>query len=130
MATKIQKRLYKVQTGECSYFTNVEANSVEEACQRAKQYLKLERPILGCTSEPIYEAGIGVETDKQDVSENGIFEIVIRGTDPALVDKMKKALGYLIPGPHINPEDGWDESLVGSSYPLKDVTDDLFVTSL
>lgn len=128
MATKIQKRLYKVQISECSSFSNVEASSIEEACQKAKQALKLKTPILGCTSEPIYEAGIGVDTDKQDVSETGIFEIVIRGTDPALVDKMKKALGYLIPGPHIDPEDGWDESLVGSSHPLKDVTDDLFVT--
>ena len=124
MAYKTDKRLYKVNVEKNLYFTGVEASSAEEACEEARKEFNVKQ-VVDCTSEPIYEASIGIDIDAEGASENGVFEITIKGTDEKLVDRLKKALGYLIPGPHQFDEAEWDESLCGSTYPLKQFIDDV-----
>lgn len=78
--------------------SNIEAASAEEA--KAKASKNMNEPLTMLNSEPIYETGIGVELDDGDSeSENGIFEINIKGTDCAKVDELKKILAFLINGP-------------------------------
>ena len=124
MAYKTNKRLYKVNVENNLYFTGVEASSAEEACEKAREEFKV-KSVVDCTSEPIFEASIGLDVDAEGASENGVFEITIKGTDEKLVDRLKKALGYLIPGPHQFDEEEWVESLCGSTYPLKQFVDDV-----
>ena len=58
-----------------------------------------KKPLVALDSEPIYETSINVELDGDDVkSENGIFEISIKGTDYAKVDELKKLLAFVMNG--------------------------------
>ena len=67
--------------------------------------LILDEPIAMLDSEPIYESSIGVELDDGDSdSENGIFEISIKGTDQSKVDEFMKYLACLINGMPIEYE--------------------------
>lgn len=124
MAYKTDKRLYRVNVEKNLYFSGVEASSAEEACEEARKEFNVKQ-VVDCTSEPIYEASIGLNVDAEGASENGVFEITIKGTDEKLVDRLKKALGYLIPGPHQFDEKEWDESLCGTTYPIKKFCEDV-----
>ena len=71
------------------------ATAVEAAADATKD---MNEQLVKLDSEPIYETGIGVELDNDSESENGIFEINIRGTDCKKVDELKKLLAFLING--------------------------------
>ena len=77
--------------------SHIEASTAAEAETTAKK--NINEPLVMLDSEPIYETGIGVElADSDSESENGIFEINIKGTDCAKVDELKKILAFLING--------------------------------
>lgn len=71
------------------------ATAVEAAADATKD---MNEQLVKLDSEPIYETDIGVELDNDSESENGIFEINIRGTDCKKVDELKKLLAFLING--------------------------------
>ena len=71
------------------------ATAVEAAAEATKD---MNEQLVKLDSEPIYETDIGVELDNDSESENGIFEINIRGTDCKKVDELKKLLTFLING--------------------------------
>ena len=71
------------------------ATAVEAAAEATKD---MNEQLVKLDSEPIYETDIGVELDSDSGSENGIFEINIRGTDCKKVDELKKLLAFLING--------------------------------
>lgn len=71
------------------------ATAVEAAAEATKD---MNEQLVKLDSEPIYETDIGVELDNDSESENGIFEINIRGTDCKKVDELKKLLAFLING--------------------------------
>lgn len=77
--------------------SHIEAPTAAEAETEATK--NMNEPLVMLDSEPIYETSIGVELDDGDSeSENGIFEINIRGTDRAKVDELKKLLAFLMNG--------------------------------
>ena len=71
------------------------ATAVEAAAEATKD---MNEQLVKLDSEPIYETDIGVELDSDSESENGIFEISIKGTDCKKVDELKKLLAFLING--------------------------------
>lgn len=99
MSKLTTNRLWTAGFGKDKNFrvSNIEAASAEEA--KAKASKNMDEPLTMLDSEPIYEAGIGVELDDGDSeSGNGIFDITIRGTDNAKVDELKKILAFIISG--------------------------------
>ena len=71
------------------------ATAVEAAAEATKD---MNEQLVKLDSEPIYETDIGVELDSDSESENGIFEINIKGTDCKKVDELKKLLAFMING--------------------------------
>lgn len=97
MAIQQKTRLFKVTQGECIHLCGIEATDAEEAIKRAtsqgwKNITKVE-------SEPIFEASLGLEVDTEEAkTENGLFDLVIRGTDEKLVDRLRDAIAIAIGG--------------------------------
>ena len=97
MAIQQKTRLFKVTQGERSNLCGIEATDAEEAIKRAtsqgwKNITKVE-------SEPIFEASLGLEFDTEEAkTENGLFDLVIRGTDEKLVDRLRDAIAIAIGG--------------------------------
>lgn len=92
-------RLWNARFGKNKNFivSHIEAATAAEAAAKATKNTKEQLVMLD--SEPIYETGIGVElADGDSESENGIFEINIKGTDRAKVDELKKLLALLMNG--------------------------------
>ena len=82
-----------------TFVSHIEAATAVEAMAEATK--EMNEPLVQLVkldSEPIYETDIGVELDSDSGSENGIFEINIRGTDCKKVDELKKLLAFLING--------------------------------
>ena len=78
----------------------IEAPTAVEAVATVTAMTKnMKEQLVALESEPIYETSIGVELDDGDSeSENGIFEITIKGTDNAKVDELKKLLALMVNG--------------------------------
>lgn len=135
--TPIANRLYRVQVADCCYVSGIEAPDARAAmteaeCSFAGGKNEFAGKSLSATCEQIYEASIGLETDGRDNApndadtENGVFEIKIRGCDPNRVNELKRALLYLIGGPGLDEE---DQVLVGSTLPLKRAIEGMMFTS-
>lgn len=96
MAIQQKTRLFRVTQGERSHLCGIEAADAEEAIKHAtsqgwKNIMKVE-------SEPIFEASIGLEVLEATVTVNGLFDLVIRGTDEKLVDCLRDAIAIAIGG--------------------------------
>lgn len=133
MANQItDKYLYTVRVGEHFTVSNVEARSAQEAIELATRNLDGEhKQVLDVRAEKLYEAGISVENDTADENEspNAITEISIRGTDPDRVDALKRAIGYLIAGPHHGDETEFNPDKVGETQMLERELEKLYVTA-
>ena len=79
-----------------TFVSHIEAATAVEAMAEATK--EMNKQLVKLDSEPIYETDIGVELDSDSGSENGIFEINIKGTDCKKVDELKKLLAFLING--------------------------------
>lgn len=123
-------RLYEVRHSEHFISSHIEASSAQEAIAIATEKLD-DKKVIEVTSEPIYEDSIGVEDDSPDenVSNTAVTEIIIRGTDPARVDALKRALGYLIAGPHHGDEEEFNPDLIDNPKMLMAELAKLDVTS-
>ena len=98
--------------------SGIEAPTAAEAEAEAMKNMK--EPIAMLDSEPIYETSIGVELADSDVeSENGIFEISIKGTDRAKVDELKKILAFLMNGAPCEFEYPDEENVSQSVWALR-----------
>ena len=101
MSKLMTNRLWNAHFGKNKNISisHIEAPTAAEAAAKATKDLNMDAPLVMLDSEPIYETGLGVELDDGDSeSENGIFEINIKGTDRAKVDELKKILAFLIDG--------------------------------
>ena len=98
MSKLTTNRLWNAYFGKnkSTIVSHIEAATAAEAAAEATKDMNEQLVKLG--SEPIYETDIGVELDSDSESENGIFEINIRGTDCKKVDELKKLLAFLING--------------------------------
>ena len=105
-------KLYSVRLDERFYYSHIEAPSAAEAIAKAEaSYPKYKGKTIDCTAENIYEAGIGL-SDEDGQTENGIFEISIRGCDPERVQRLKMAIVKYLGAPYID----YDE--IGKIDPL------------
>ena len=119
-------RLYKVRVTPSFSCIGIVAPNAPVAIDRAVDGFKnkdeLRKDIVEVTCENIYEASIDLSCDGRDnapddlETENGLFDITIRGTDPKRVNELKLALLHLIGFP-CGDED--DEQLCGSTKPLE-----------
>ena len=131
MANQItDKYLYTVRVGEHFTVSNIEAHSAQEAIELATKNLD-NKNVLDVKAEKLYEAGISVENDTADENEspNAITEISIMGTDPDRVDALKRAIGYLIAGPHHGDESEFDPDKIGETRMLERELEKLYVTA-
>ena len=133
MANQVENTYrYTVRISENFTVSGIEARSAQEAIELATRNLDGEhKRVLDVKAEKLYEAGISVENDTADENEslNAITEISIRGTDPARVDALKRALGYLITGPHHGDEEEFRPDLIENPKMLMAELAKLFVTS-
>jgi hypothetical protein len=129
------KHLYSVQMRPCVYFSHIEASNAKEAIEIAAKDFKLtpkeKDEVVDASSEPIYEASIGLETDLRDNApcdldtSNGVFEIRIRGCDMKRVNELKKALMLYIGFMGADEE---DERLIGKTGKLERALEDVSIT--
>lgn len=127
-------RLYKVRVTPNFACTGIIAPNAPAAVERAlngfKDKDKLRKDIVEVTCEDIYEASLDLNCDGRDNApndldtENGLFDITIRGTDPKRVNELKLALLHFI-GFLGGDED--DDQLVGSTKPLERALEGTFV---
>ena len=98
MSKLTTNRLWNAYFGKnkSTIVSHIEAATAAEAAAEATK--DMNEQLVKLDSEPIYETDIGVELDSDSESENGIFEINIRGTDCKKVDELKKLLAFLING--------------------------------
>jgi len=99
MSKLTANRLWNARFGKNKnvIISHIEAPTAAEA--EVKALKNMDEPIASLDSEPIYESSIDVElTDGDSESENGIFEINIKGTDQSKVDEFVKYLACLING--------------------------------
>ncbi len=97
MATLEKMRLFKVSSENVIY-TGIEAETAQEAIAKSNAK-KNNLAITQVTSEPIYQAGLGLETEED--SENSVFELTIRGTNEESVKKLRDAIARAIGGPAV-----------------------------
>lgn len=127
-------RLYKVRVTPkftCSGIVAPNAPvAVDEALKNFKDKDELRKNIVEVTCEDIYEASLSLRCDGRDNApddldtENAIFGITIRGTDPKRVNELKLALLHLIGFPCADED---DERLFGSTKPLERALEGTFV---
>ena len=98
MAMLEKTRLFNVRcnAGANVIYSGIEAETAEEAIRESGK--GAGQIVSQVDSEPIYTAGLGLETDEEDKSENSIFEIKIRGTDEETVEKLRDAIALAIGG--------------------------------
>ena len=98
MSKLTTNRLWNAYFGKnkSTIVSHIEAATAAEAATEATK--DMNEQLVKLDSEPIYETDIGVELDSDSESENGIFEISIKGTDCKKVDELKKLLAFLING--------------------------------
>lgn len=99
MSKLTTNRLWNARFGKNKnvIISHIEAPTAAEA--EAKALKNMDEPLVSLDSEPIYESNIGVElTDGDSDSEDGVFEINIKGTDKSKVDELKKLLALLMNG--------------------------------
>ena len=98
MSKLTTNRLWNAYFGKnkSTIVSHIEAATAVEATAEAMK--GMNEQLVKLDSEAIYETDIGVELDSDSVSENGIFEINIKGTDCKKVDELKKLLAFLING--------------------------------
>lgn len=116
-------KLYSVRLGERFYCTRIEAPNASAAIASAEtSYPKYTGKAIDCTAEDIYEASIGL-FDEHSETENGIFEISIRGCDQARVQQLKMAIVKYIGGPFSCD----DQSDIGNIHLLENALQDLCI---
>lgn len=97
-------------------------SAVEQAINGLEDKDEVRKNIVEVRCEDIYTASIDLSCDERDnapddlETENGLFDITIRGTDPKRVNELKLALMHLIGFPG-GDED--DDRLFGSTKPLE-----------
>ena len=127
-------RLYRVRVAPRLTCGGIIAPNVPTAIERAidgfKDKDELRKDIVEVTCEDIYEASLDLSCDGRDNApddldtENAIFGITIRVTDPKRVNELKLALMHLIGFP-CGDED--DEKLCGNTKPLERALEGTFV---
>lgn len=98
MAFKQKTRLFQVHIGDNCTHSGIEAVDVNDALKKVDLTGYKNPVITGAESEPIFEASLGLEVDCGCGSENGVFDLTIRGTDEKLVDRLCNALAIAIGG--------------------------------
>lgn len=99
MSKLTTNRLWNARFGKNKNVIVSHIEAPNAAAAEAEATKNMKEPLVMLDSEPIYETGLGVELDDGDSeSENGIFEINIKGTDRAKVDELKKILAFLMNG--------------------------------
>ena len=90
----ITNKLYDVRLEECYHISGIEAPNAHEAIAQAEKcHPKFKGKTVDCSAQSIYEAGIYLQDDNEHATtEDGIFEINIRGCDPARVQALQMAL--------------------------------------
>lgn len=119
-------RLYEVRVKPNFVCTKIIAPNVPAAIEQAidgfKNKDEIRKGIVEARCEDIYTASIDLSCDERDnapddlETENGLFDITIRGTDPKRVNELKLALMHLIGFPG-GDED--DDRIFGSTKPLE-----------
>jgi len=127
-------RFYNVRVKPYFYCNKIIAPNVQAAIERAIDGLEdkdeLRKNIVEVRCEDIYTATIDLNCDERDnapddlETENGLFDITIRGTDPKRVNELKLALMHLIGFPG-GDED--DDRLFGSTKPLERAVEGVMV---
>lgn len=127
-------RLYNVRVTPRFTCTRIVAPNAPTAIERALDGFKnkdeLRKDIVEVRCENIYEASIDLSNDGRDNApddldtENAIFDITIRGTDPKRVNELKLALLHLIGFPGGDDD---DELVCGSTKPLERALEGTFV---
>lgn len=90
----IANKLYQVRLDERYFINGIEAPNAHEAIAQAeKQSPKYKGKTIDCSAQSIYEAVISTSDDNENTeTEDGIFEINIRGCDPARVQALQMAI--------------------------------------
>ena len=101
MATLEKTRLFNVRcnAGANVIYSGIEAETAEEAIRKSGK--GAGQIVSAVDSEPIYRAGLDVETEdwsNENDTGTSIFEIQIRGTNAETVDKLKEAIALAIGG--------------------------------
>ena len=101
MATLEKTRLFNVRCGAGAnvIYSGIEAETAEDAIRKSGK--GVGQTVTAVDSEPIYTAGLDVETedwDNENDTGTSIFEIKVRGTNPELVDKLKEAIALAVGG--------------------------------
>lgn len=99
MSKRSNNSLYHIHVTKRFVRSNIEASSERQAEKTIEKDLEGNKP-FGIKVEPIFEKSIGLEYNGQDerLSNNAVFELVVRGTDEAYTDKFAKALLHAIGG--------------------------------
>lgn len=115
MAIKVDSnRLFNVHFGDKKnvVITQIEAKNASEAIEKANSKIlgtKLENQCTAVESSNIYNASIGIECMHYTKDDDAVFEIVVRGTDPDQVERMRNAIALAIGGKclgNYNTDDG------------------------
>ena len=75
-----------------------EAKNATEAIEKAKKHFHTSLECTAVESSVIHSGTIGIECDAGGLSEDAVFEIVVRGTDAEKVEKLKNAIAIAIGG--------------------------------
>ena len=104
MAIKVDSnRLFNVYFGDKKnvVITQIEAKNASEAIAKANSKVlntKLENQCTAVESNNIYNASIGIECMCHNKDDDGVFEIIVRGTNSDEVERMRNAIALAIGG--------------------------------
>ena len=102
MSAKIESnRLFTVHFGENKNLsiTQIEAKNATEAIEQAKKDVNTSLDCTAVESNTIYTSTLGIECDDRPASEeSAVFEVIVRGTCSATVEKMRDAIARAIGG--------------------------------
>ena len=102
MSAKIESnRLFTVHFGEKKNLsiTQIEAKNATEAIEEAKKDFNTSLDCTAVESNAIYTSKLGIECDDRPASEeSAVFEVIVRGTCAATVEKMRDAIARAIGG--------------------------------
>ena len=109
MSAKIESnRLFNVYFGENKNLsiTQIEAKNANEAIEQAKKDVDTSLDCTAVESNTIYTSTLGIECDDRPANEeSAVFEVIVRGTCAATVEKMRDAIARAIGGISIKCSD-------------------------
>ena len=91
-----KNRKFNVHVGEHATYSGIEAATAEEAIRMSCK--RKDDVVTKVTSDPIYIAGIGIECDGDDIADDAVYGIEVKGTDEKFVDKIRDALALALGG--------------------------------